>query len=510
MPLSWRLSEDELAYCIEDSGAAIVIREDEPLPEGPAHPGELDRDEREISLLLYTSGTTGRPKGVPRSHAADRAGAWSQALQHGYAWRDRTLGVMPLYHTMGIHSLLAMHLVGGCFVPQPRWDAGEALRLVAEQRITSLYLAPTLFHDLVHHPDAAVADVSSVRALGYAGAAMTSTLVRRCVDLFRPEVFVNHYGSTEIYTFAIGRDQVSKPGCAGRPAVNTRLRIDDARRDPRAPGLGRGVRGLLEAARRGCEGDAGRLVPHRRHGAPRRRRRPVAGRARRRHDRLGRREHPSARGGGRAGRAPGASTRSRSSVRRTSASASASSPSWWGRRPARSSTLTASARRSRASSAPASTGTSTRCRRAHRGRSCDGCCETRRARDGPRRIQDRAGWGGRDDHSRRPGQAQPRVDARAGPALGGVRRPRRRRRGALRRPHRRGRRLHRGRRHRRLPRALTLGRVAARPQRGGARALLEAGHRAAPGLRVRGRARARARLRLPHRCRTTCSSASPR
>ena len=227
VPLSWRLSEDELAYCVEDAGAAIVIRGNDPLPEGPAHPGEHDRDERDISLLLYTSGTTGRPKGVPRSHAADRAGAWSQALQHGYAWRDRTLGVMPLYHTMGIHSLLAMHLVGGCFVPQPRWDAGEALRLVAEQRITSLYLAPTLFHDLVHHPDAAVVDVSSVRALGYAGAAMTSTLVRRCVDVFRPEIFVNHYGSTEIYTFAIGRDQVSKPGCAGRPAVNTRLRIDD-------------------------------------------------------------------------------------------------------------------------------------------------------------------------------------------------------------------------------------------------------------------------------------------
>ena len=225
VPLSWRLSEDELRYCVEDSGAAIVIGEADPLPDGDEHPGALDVQDDETSLLLYTSGTTGRPKGVPRSHAADRAGAWSQALQHGYAWRDRTLGVMPLYHTMGIHSLLAMHLVGGCFVPQARWSASEALGLIAEQRVTSLYLAPTLFHDLVHHPDLAAADVSSVRALGYAGAAMTSTLVRRCAEAFTPEVFVNHYGSTEIYTFSIGRDQPAKPGCAGRPAVNTRLRI---------------------------------------------------------------------------------------------------------------------------------------------------------------------------------------------------------------------------------------------------------------------------------------------
>jgi 2-furoate---CoA ligase len=226
VPLSWRLSEEELAYCVEDCGARAVIRHGDPLPDGPEHPGALDRDEHATSLMLYTSGTTGRPKGVPRSHRADRAGGWSQALQHGYLWQDRTLGVMPLYHTMGIHSLLAMHHVGGCFVPQPRWDAGAALRLIEEQRITSLYLAPTLFHDLVHHPDLAARDISSVRALGYAGAAMTSTLVRSCVDVFSPEVFVNHYGSTELYTYSIGRDQLGKPGCAGKPAVNTRLRID--------------------------------------------------------------------------------------------------------------------------------------------------------------------------------------------------------------------------------------------------------------------------------------------
>ena len=226
VPLSWRLSAEELDYCISDAGAIRTLDERDVLPDGDPHPGALDLDDGETGLMLYTSGTTGRPKGVPRSHRADRAGAWSQALQHGYRWEERTLGVMPLYHTMGIHSLLAMHLVGGCYVPQARWDATEALELVERERITSLYLAPTLFHDLVTDEGIDERDLSTVRALGYAGAPMTSVLVERCVEVFHPEVFVNHYGSTEIYTFSIGRDQSAKPGCAGRPSVNTRLALE--------------------------------------------------------------------------------------------------------------------------------------------------------------------------------------------------------------------------------------------------------------------------------------------
>jgi 2-furoate---CoA ligase len=66
-----------------------------------------------------------------------------------------------------------------------------------------------------------------VKKLAYAGAPMLAALTERCVKAFRPEVFVNHYGSTEIYTFSIGADQCAKPGCAGRPALNARLRLDD-------------------------------------------------------------------------------------------------------------------------------------------------------------------------------------------------------------------------------------------------------------------------------------------
>jgi acyl-CoA synthetase (AMP-forming)/AMP-acid ligase II len=196
VPLSWRASQDDLEYCIENCGARVVIRDDTPLPDGPDHPGVLDLDDDAPSLMLYTSGTTGRPKGVPRSHRADLAAGVLQALQHGYRFGDRTLGVMPLYHTMGIHSLIAMHVLGGCFVSQPRWDAEEALRLIQDERITSLFLAPTLFYDLVHHPRLPDYDLSSVELLGYAGAAMTSALVERCIEVFRPRMFFNHYGTT--------------------------------------------------------------------------------------------------------------------------------------------------------------------------------------------------------------------------------------------------------------------------------------------------------------------------
>ncbi len=238
VPLSWRASRADIEYCIEDCEAALVATEEDgdvlvgatpfgELLSGDAHPGALDLDETAESLMLYTSGTTGKPKGVPRSHRADRAGGLSQVVHHGLSYGDRTLGVMPLYHTMGIHSLLAMSIVGGCFVAQPRWDPAGALGLIERERLTALYLAPTLYHDLVHHPDVATRDVSGVRAIAYAGAAMTSNLVEECVEVFAPQLFVNHYGSTEIYTFSVQRDQAAKPGCAGRPALNAKLRLGE-------------------------------------------------------------------------------------------------------------------------------------------------------------------------------------------------------------------------------------------------------------------------------------------
>jgi 2-furoate---CoA ligase len=177
------------------------------------------------SVMLYTSGTTSRPKGVPRRHRAERAAGIAHVAQNLYRRGERTLGVMPLYHTMGVRSLIAMSLIGGTFVCLPRFDAKRALDLIASEGITNLYLVPTLYHDLVYSEAFARADTSSVRKLGFAGASMTDGLLQKLSEAFRPELFVNHYGSSEIYTFAIDQDAPAKPGSAGKAGINQQVKV---------------------------------------------------------------------------------------------------------------------------------------------------------------------------------------------------------------------------------------------------------------------------------------------
>src|ERR1043166_7228000 len=224
-PLNWRSTADELDYCLANAEAKALVYEacsaDAVQASAEASkrpkiavglPGELTfetlvsadapdalprADADAWSVMLYTSGTTAKPKGVPRRQRAERAAALAQVAQNLYRSGERTLGVMPLYHTMGVRSLLAMSLIGGAFVCLPRFEAARALELIEAEKITNLYLVPTLYHDLLHHPRFAQTDVRSVRKLGFAGAAMTDGLLKALTAAFKPDLFVNHYGSSE-------------------------------------------------------------------------------------------------------------------------------------------------------------------------------------------------------------------------------------------------------------------------------------------------------------------------
>ena len=254
-PVNWRSTTEEIDFFLDDAEAKAIAYEDvsaaavagsalaQKLPRialdaatpsdlsfaalvsQPAPDAKARTDAEAWSVMLYTSGTTARPKGVPRRQRAERAAAIAHVAQNLYANGERTLGVMPLYHTMGVRSLLAMSLIGGTFVCLRRFDVERALDLIAAERVTNLYLVPTLYHDLVHHPRCATSDVSSVKKLGFAGAPMTDGLLKTLQAAFQPDLFVNHYGSSEIYTCTIDQNAPKKPGSAGRAGINQMVRV---------------------------------------------------------------------------------------------------------------------------------------------------------------------------------------------------------------------------------------------------------------------------------------------
>jgi 2-furoate---CoA ligase len=264
-PISWRGSLDEIAYCLEDCEAAAVaydgaagstpaeaasrlkidpcrqivaadgkgdgIRFEKILGATPVA-GPMASDDGATCLMLYTSGTTGRPKGVPRSHRAELAAGVSQVAHHLYRMGESSLCVMPMFHTMGVRKMLSSALVNGKLVCMPDYSPAGVLRQVEAERVSSLFLVPTMFHDIVRDPAFARHDLRSLSRLGYAGMAMTPVLVEQCLDVFKPDVFINHYGSSEIYTFTICDHLREKPGCAGRAGLNQVIRVvDPARRE---------------------------------------------------------------------------------------------------------------------------------------------------------------------------------------------------------------------------------------------------------------------------------------
>lgn len=257
-PINWRSSAAEIGYCLEDSGATAVAfeglseaavreaadRHPSPLhliavadasgdgaatftglADGPPLPSPPPRDAQDACMMLYTSGTTGRPKGVPRSHGNELAASISQIAHNRYVFGDSAIGVMPLYHTMGVRVLLAAALLNGTFVCLPTYDPDQLMTLVERERISTMFLVPTLYFDILRHPRFARFDRSSLTKIGYAGMTMTTALTEEVLAEFRPELFVNYYGSSEIYTFAFCDHLHLKPGCAGRAGLNQEIRV---------------------------------------------------------------------------------------------------------------------------------------------------------------------------------------------------------------------------------------------------------------------------------------------
>ncbi len=195
-----RSAEPEIEFVLSDAGTQIDLAPGTPLPDGaPYLVDGLSRTD--TAALFYTSGTTGRPKGVPTTHEAFVTNAENMVRCMGTSRTIgeelRTLISVPLFHVTGCNSqLLVAAYTGGAAVIMPTLNLAELIAALPAERISSMVTVPAVYALALRHPDFGGADVSGVRWVGYGGAPTPPALVRSLRDAFDVTVF-NGYGLTE-------------------------------------------------------------------------------------------------------------------------------------------------------------------------------------------------------------------------------------------------------------------------------------------------------------------------
>ena len=184
----------------------------------------------DIPYILYTSGTTSTPKGVPLAHAGLIENMFNIGERQHLDERDRLWMGISLFWGFGCeNALLAVMTHGGCVVLQERFDAGDALRLIERERCTVYYGTPNIALALTEHPDRCHCDLRSLRTGAAIGSAQAMHMV---MDLGAAEI-CNVYGLTECYgncTVTDAHDPVdARLHTVGRPLPGTEIKIADPR-----------------------------------------------------------------------------------------------------------------------------------------------------------------------------------------------------------------------------------------------------------------------------------------
>jgi acyl-CoA synthetase (AMP-forming)/AMP-acid ligase II len=284
LPLNVRLAEPELEYIIRHADAAAIVTE--PGLAGPvaaisgrlttpwtvvvagegegataagvpyesflsAHRGAslppADVTEADLHRLMYSSGTTAHPKGVPITYGNFYWKTIGHVAEFGISAADRTVMAGPMYH-VGAFDLpgIGTWWVGGSLVILPRFDVPDLLDTVERERPTNVWLAPAMvnatLNAIAQSPELGQRSTASIRFITGGGEKMPLTLIERLLAAFPNARFADAYGLTETVSGDTFNDQahtLSKIGSVGKPVVNLDVRIlgpDDAPVEPGAQG----------------------------------------------------------------------------------------------------------------------------------------------------------------------------------------------------------------------------------------------------------------------------------
>jgi O-succinylbenzoate-CoA ligase len=269
VPLNFRLVEREARYILEDSEAVGVIADDQLADMaqaarrnvsrlrfhlGVGQPGNAEPYEHaladtepaapdvlvessDLAYLMYTSGTTGAPKGAMLTHLNLVMNTVNWVVEMGAGHDDVWLSGLPLFHIGGINGILPFVYTGGTSVvtSSTSFDPAESLRLLGEHAVTMCFFVPTQWQAIAEHPDAEKVDTTTLsRGLWGASQAPRRTL-ELMAEVFPNVGIVNAFGQTEMSsntTFLQPDDALRKMGSVGQPVVNVEARIvDDEMRD---------------------------------------------------------------------------------------------------------------------------------------------------------------------------------------------------------------------------------------------------------------------------------------
>jgi fatty-acyl-CoA synthase len=282
LPLNVRLAEPELEYIIRHAGATAIVTE--PGLAGPiaaiggrlttpwtvvvagegegattagvayesflgAHLGAFvppaDVTEADLHRLMYSSGTTAHPKGVPISYRNFYWKTIGHVAEFGLSAADRTLMAGPMYH-VGAFDLpgIGTWWVGGSLVILPRFDVPDLLAAIERERPTNVWLAPAMvnatLNEIAQHPELGRRSTESIRFITGGGEKTPVTLIERLLAAFPNARFADAYGLTETVSGDTFNDQAhmrSKIGSVGKPVVNLDVRILGPDDTPVEPGV---------------------------------------------------------------------------------------------------------------------------------------------------------------------------------------------------------------------------------------------------------------------------------
>jgi long-chain acyl-CoA synthetase len=267
VPMNVLLKQREVGFHLSDSEAALVIAMhgmDEAAQAAAAEVGAeclvvepgafermlsgvestngiAERAGRDTAVILYTSGTTGKPKGAELTHANLRHNVEAVLKLFSIEAGETIVGALPLFHSFGqTCTLNAAIAAGACLALIPRFDPARALELIADRRVALFAGVPTMYAALLHHRDRERFDVSSLRLCVSGGAALPVELLRAFEEAFGC-IILEGYGLSETSPVACFNhpDRERKPGSIGTPIAGVEMRVvDDARSEVARGGVG--------------------------------------------------------------------------------------------------------------------------------------------------------------------------------------------------------------------------------------------------------------------------------